>query len=406
MQATVGERLRMFRLARGMSMEELAAATDGLVTKQAISKYERGVMFPSPRVLNAFARFFGVKAAELLAAPAVEVEVLAFRRTARLAKKEQYRVEGLVSRMLEQCVRLQEAAGHHDGKDIPLRRFVPTTLDECERIASEVRSLWSLGADPIACVTDVLEDHNIHVLELDTAQTFDGLAAVARDSSGGVKAAAIVTRAGLPGERQRLNLTHELGHLVMKGSGEIDDEKAAFRFGAAFLAPAESIRNDVGGVRRRVSLVELLLLKRKYGMSVQALIYRLRDLDIIGAAQATALWKQVNACGWKREEPESLPAERPQWSRRAAARAVAEGTLTLDEAEAILGTTMGESRADEPTERRDLLQLPLTERRRLLKRDAERARKHYFEDDEWLSLLGGDLLPDGWATGPWRDLVG
>ncbi|NOZ79300.1 MAG: helix-turn-helix domain-containing protein [Acidobacteria bacterium] len=394
MEVTVGDRLKMFRLGRAMSLDELAAATDGLVTKQAISKYERGLMFPSPTVLNVFARFFGVKAAELLAPPSVDVHVLAFRRTSRLAKKEQYRVENLVSRMLEQRVVLQEASGQHNGKEIPLAKYAPTTLEECEEIASEVRDSWSLGVDPIACVTDVLEEHHIHVLEIETENAFDGLAAVAKDKEGHVKAAAVVSRKGLAGERQRLNLAHELGHLVMRQSDTIDDEKAAFRFGAAFLAPAELVKRDVGRARRRVSLMELLLLKKKYGMSIQALIYRLSDLDIIGPSQATALWKQINARGWKKEEPHALNPETPQWSRRAAARAVAEGTLTLDEAEGILGFRTGESRRNEPSNRRDLMKLPMAERKRLLTLDAERARDQYLDDGEWISLLGGDLLPD------------
>ncbi|MFV2072529.1 MAG: helix-turn-helix domain-containing protein [Thermoanaerobaculales bacterium] len=394
MNATVGDRLKMFRLARAMSLDELAAATGSLVTKQAISKYERGLMLPSPGILNVFARFFGVKAAELLASPSVDVHVLAYRRMSRLAKKEQYRVENLVSRLLEQRVLLQEASGHHNGKDIPLAKYAPKTLEECEEIASEVRDSWSLGADPIACVTDVLEEHHIHVLELETENAFDGLAAVAKDKSGKVKAAAVVSRKGLAGERQRLNLTHELGHLVMRETDQVDEEKAAFRFGAAFLAPAELVRRDVGGARRRISLVELLLLKEKYGMSVQALVYRLRDLDIISSSQATVLWKQINARGWKKEEPGALSPENPQWSRRAAVRAVAEGTLTLDEAEGILGFKTGDSKKDEPTARKDLMKLPMAERKRLLTVDAERARSHYLQDDEWISLLGGDLLPD------------
>lgn len=394
MQATVGDRLKMFRLARAMSMDELATATGGLVTKQAISKYERGLMLPSPGVLRVFARLFGVKGAELLASPSVDVHVLAFRRTSRLPKKEQYRVESLVSRMLEQRVRLQEASGQQNGRDIPLAKYEPRTLDNCERIASDVRDEWSLGADPIACVTDVLEEHHIHVLELDTENAFDGLAAVARDKSGAVKAAAVVSRKGLSGERQRLNLAHELGHLVLKETDKVDGEKAAFRFGAAFLAPAELVKKDVGDARRRISLAELLLLKRRYRMSVQTLIYRLRDLDIIGPNQATVLWKQISARGWKKEEPGALKPEEPQWSRRAALRAVAEGTLTMEEAESILGIRTGDSEKEEPTVRRDLMKLPMAERKRLLAIDAEQARGHYLHNDEWVSLLGGDLLPD------------
>jgi len=49
---------------------------------------------------------------------------------------------------------------------------------------------------------------------------------------------------------------------------------------------------------------------------------------------------------------------------------------------------------DESTARRDLLKLPPAERNRLLTIDAQRARNHYLEDDEWISLLGGDLPPD------------
>jgi Zn-dependent peptidase ImmA (M78 family) len=377
-----------------MSLEELAIATGSVVTKQAMSKYERGLMLPSPGVLTALARLYGVKAAELLAAPSVEVQVLAFRRMSRLSKRERLRVEGLVSRMLEQRVRLQEAAGARNGSDVPLGMYAPSTLEECEEIASKVRASWSLGTDPIACVTDVLEEHAVHVLELESENALDGLAAVARDEHGSLKAAAVLSRKGVAGERQRLNLAHELGHLVMRETAEVDPEKAAFRFGAAFLAPAASVRRDVGGARRRVALGELLLLKRRYGMSVQALVYRLRDLEIIGANQATALWKQISARGWKKEEPGALDAEKPQWSRRAAFRAIAEGTLTIDEAQGMFATSACETGDPEPTATRELMKLPIAMRTQQLRADAERARDHYVMDDEWASILGADLLPD------------
>ena len=223
---------------------------------------------------------------------------------------------------------------------------------------------------------------------------FDGLAAVAKDASGDIKAAAVVSRTGLDGERQRLNLTHELGHLVLTQAADVDEEKAAFRFGAAFLAPADLVRKDVGGARRRVSLGELFLLKKKYGMSVQALVYRLRDLEIINANQAAGLWREISSRGWKKKEPFALEREKPHWSRRAALGAVSEGTLTLEEAENIIGARAGEGVRTAPSERRDLMKLPLAERKRRLSIDAERAKNQYLQDDEWITLLAGDLLPD------------
>jgi len=47
-----GARLRAARKMAGLSMEELAAKLGGMVTKQAISKYEKGLMMPSPEVLD------------------------------------------------------------------------------------------------------------------------------------------------------------------------------------------------------------------------------------------------------------------------------------------------------------------------------------------------------------------
>ena len=394
MRENVGNRLRMFRLSRAMSLDELAAATDGRVTKQAISKYERGLMSPSPLVLKTFARAFGVKAAALVASPSVNVEVLAYRRTSRLAKKEQNRVENLVSRMLEQRVVLQEAAGQTNGSGIPLAEYSPKSLEECELIAGEIRNRWSLGSDPIACVTDILEERHIHVMVIETEEDFDGLAAVARDEGGSIKAVGVVSRKGVDGDRQRLNLSHELGHLVMDKTKHVDEEEAAFRIGAAFLAPADLVRKDVGAKRRKVSLGELGLLKKKYGMSIQALIYRVTDLNIISTHQASLLWREINARGWKKKEPWALEAEKPQWSKRAALRAVAEGALTLEKAEEIMGMRFEEPVKGESTARRDLLKLPSAERSRLLTIEAQRAIDHYLEDDEWISLLGGDLLPD------------
>ena len=59
----------------------------------------------------------------------------------------------------------------------------------------------------------------------------------------------------------------------------VDEEKAAHRFAAAFLAPAECVRSEVGERRSRISIEELLLLKQRFGMSMQACAYRLKDSE-------------------------------------------------------------------------------------------------------------------------------
>ena len=52
----IGERLKLARAAAGLSLRDLEARLDGLVTAQAIGKYERDEMMPSSTVLIALAR--------------------------------------------------------------------------------------------------------------------------------------------------------------------------------------------------------------------------------------------------------------------------------------------------------------------------------------------------------------
>ncbi|MDE0088351.1 MAG: helix-turn-helix transcriptional regulator [Candidatus Poribacteria bacterium] len=49
----VGERLRRFRLVPGMSLGNLEAAIDGLVSSQTLSKYERGKLQPTASEIKA-----------------------------------------------------------------------------------------------------------------------------------------------------------------------------------------------------------------------------------------------------------------------------------------------------------------------------------------------------------------
>ena len=61
----LGERLRRFRLARGMSLGDLEAAIDRSVSSQTLSKYEHGKLQPTARVLNRIASAFGIKSTQL-----------------------------------------------------------------------------------------------------------------------------------------------------------------------------------------------------------------------------------------------------------------------------------------------------------------------------------------------------
>jgi Zn-dependent peptidase ImmA (M78 family)/transcriptional regulator with XRE-family HTH domain len=373
-------------------LEALAAEMGGIVTKQALSKCEHDKAQPSPVVLAKLASVLGVKAAYLFHEPTVSVEFIAYRRSPTLRRKEEERVKGIVERALEDRVRLQELSGYCDGSMIPIREWRVNDLEDAEHIAEQLRDRWKLGSDPISNTCATLEDHALVVLTVEANERFDGISAIARDDEQHVKAAVIVTRRDIDGERQRLNLAHELGHIVLDISEDVDEELAAFRFGAAFLAPRERLFDEVGTKRALIQTEELLLLKKQFGISMQALVHRLHDLGIITDSYYKQWWRLFNSYGWRKKEPEELPYEEPHWLRRTALRLLAEGLINQDDAERMLGERIELEQPVSVVQRRAFLKLPLAKRRQILAEQAKRMAKHYDEDTEWRELQGGDVV--------------
>jgi len=388
----LSQRLRVLRLARGLSLDGLAAQMGGIVTKQALSKYEQDKARPSPVVLNKLAAALGVKAAYLWSDPTIEVEFVAYRKGSALLVGEQQRVESLVAERLESRVRLQELLGHTEDMNLPVQALKVNDAEDAEAAAASLREKWDLGADPIANMIDVLEHHFVHVIEIEAGEKFDGISAVVRDQEQRLRAAAVVTRRGIPGERQRLNLAHELGHLALKVCEGEDQERAAFRFGAAFLAPAPVVVQEVGARRAFIQAEELLLLKRRFGMSVQALLYRLHDLHIITDSYYRQWCIDINRLGWRKREPLEMPPEEPQWMRQGALRALAEGLISKEEAEAMIGDRIATDVPLPIIERRAFMDLPLEERRRLLAEQSARLAEHYAKDTEWREIGEGEIV--------------
>ncbi len=388
----VGERLKRFRLARGVSLDDLEAAIDGLVSKQALSKYERGKMQPKVTTLNQIAAALGVKSAQLWGESTWQVEWVAYRKRTRMGKKEQEQLQSLVAEVLEKRVSLLERLGERNSVELPIREFPVSKIEDAEGAALALRQQWDLGVAPVTNLVGVLEDHFIHIIEVEAIETFDGISAVVRDNDKNVLSAAIATRRGTPGDRHRLNIAHELGHLTLKLEEGVNAEKAAFRFGAAFLAPAEELRREVDEKRSRIQSEELQYLKWRYGMSIQAILYRLKDLRIITDSYYKQWCMKINKLGWKKREPIEISPEKPKRFHQQVFRALSEGLIEEREAEQLLNDTLETASAPSLIERRAFFELPTDLRRSLLREQAKQMADYYQDDPEWRELEGGDLV--------------
>jgi Zn-dependent peptidase ImmA (M78 family)/DNA-binding XRE family transcriptional regulator len=385
-----GERLKQFRLAKGYSLDELALAINSIVTKTALSKYERDLIKPSIKVLTAIAKALDVKTIEILTVPETKIEFIAYRKSSRLPKKSQVFVENIVKTEFEKRIKIQDMLYHSSKPNLPIKYYNINRIEEVEQAALDLRMKWKLGLDPISNITELLENNFINVIFIDNENSFDGISAYAYSNDSRIKSAAVVSKNNIPGERQRLNLAHELGHLVLNLSSDLDEEKAAFRFGGALLSPSATLFKLAGSKRANFQLRELLILKKTFGISLQALLYRLLDLNIITQNLFAGWYKLINKNNWKKSEPMPMKEEKSQWFEKSVLHAYSEGMISSAETKNLLGEDFI---SPKPSlgKKREFLKLPKEVRDKLLEEQAEKFVEFYENSDEWRDF-GGDFV--------------
>jgi len=381
----IGERLAQLRLARNLTLNELSTKIGGIVTKQALSKYEQGQAQPSPLVLTRLSAALGVKANYFLSSPQIDVKFVAYRKSTSLPEREKSRVKSVVTQCLEDRIRIQTLIGQAQTDVLPWNALEISSVEDTEKQANYMRDLWELGSGPIRDVVGTFEEHQLCVLSIDADEKFDGLCAFGSDTSGNILAGAIVSRQDIPGERQRLNLTHELGHLVLKIPNGLDEEDVAFRFGSAFLVPADRLIKEIGAKRSYIHISELLILKKQFGISLQALLHRMQELGIINDTYYRRWCIYISKKGWKKHEPDEMERERSQWFSRNLSRLVGEGAITREEAERILGVGVDIEDPMTTVQRHTFLQLPIDKRRQLLAEQAQALSAYYEKEAEYLA---------------------
>ena len=336
----IGIRLKLARTAAGLSLRGLADAISHRVTAQAIGKYERNEAMPSSGVLIALAAALHTTPDYLLGDPELVLDDLEFRKNAFTSKRAEARVVASVLAHLERYLSiediLQMSSAHWDEpRDVPY----PVRHDpiEADRAADALRHRWRLGNEPIPNLVELLEERGVKIFAVDLGSV-GGLAARAgRPSHPAVPL--IVVNATNWGERQRFTIAHELGHIVLDVASSLDAERVAHRFAGAFLMPAEALWLEVGKHRSAIALGELLVLKHVFGVSIQALTHRCRDLDIINQATYRALFSEFNRLGWRSEpyeEYRAMPGELPNRFNRLCLRALAEGAISESRAAELL----------------------------------------------------------------------
>jgi Zn-dependent peptidase ImmA (M78 family)/transcriptional regulator with XRE-family HTH domain len=335
---SMGDRLKMARGKAGLSLRALAQRVE--VSSMAISKYERGLVVPGSAMLVKMADALQVKPDYFFRSTKVTLTSPEFRKKQSLSAQSRQMIMGEVQDWLERYMEVEsllfeEPPGFQMPKNFPYRI---SSIQDAESAAEALRQAWGLGEDPIDNLSEVLEEQNLKVGLVEGGEGFDALTLWSDHES-----PVIVIKRGLPGDRHRFNLAHELGHDLMQCEEDVDPEKAAFRFAGALLVPAKAAMWELGPQRRHLNYLELHSLKHKYGMSMQAWIYRAKDLNIITEHVAARHFQEFRQRRWHIQEPgDQLPSEEPERMKRLVMQALAENQISRSRAGELLGKPLAE----------------------------------------------------------------
>ena len=232
---------------------------------------------------------------------------LALRKRNVVAQKIMLPIEAQVNIYRLNVEKLLKAIGQ---PEINLPVLDIEKLGSPAEAARKLRKLWKIEKGAINNLTQVLEDNGLFLINFDfNTERVDGMSILADG-----KFPVIFSNKRSLGDRQRFTLAYELGHLVMhlqtNPSFTRDISHEANEFAAEFLMPEKDIKGDF---KDGVNLNVLADLKRKWKLSMQALLYRANDIGVITDNQKRYLINQFNSMNIRRREPAELdiPRENP-----------------------------------------------------------------------------------------------
>lgn len=188
-----------------------------------------------------------------------------------------------------------------------LGNYVPNENLSAKEIARKIRYELKVYNGAVPNLSTLLENNGIIIIRFDFGtDKIDGLTTIT-DSDRKV----MFINNQMPNDRIRFSMAHELGHLVMHlgnpPCSSDDAERQADEFASEFLMPEEEIRPML----LNVNIQTLGMLKRKWRVSMHALVRRAKDLETITYQQYRNLQMYFSKKGYTKSEPIPLPLENP-----------------------------------------------------------------------------------------------
>lgn len=337
----IPERIKEAREARGYTLEAFSDALGK--SRQAVAQFETGQISPSGETLSSIIALTQQPLAFFVSMPVRpgNTGTIFWRSLKRMEQRHRKRISKRlrwaadIAAMVDEYIELPTV-------DIPHWEFNPDTADEhdIEEAADFLREHWGLGIGPVTNLANILESKGVVLVREDVeCPDMDGVSCWIDGRpfillSGEVKS----------GPRDLYNLAHELGHLFLHALVDVTDknlaviEKQANRFASAFLMPMEAFAKEVFGT----SIEFFKVLKKRWGVSIDAMAYRCKDLQIVSENQFSYIFRQMNGLKIRKVEPldEAFDVSRPRVLGEAIKMLVEHQVCNRSEIETKLGLNL------------------------------------------------------------------
>ena len=294
------------RESRGWNQVELAEKIGMSATN--LSKIERNDIGIQKEVLETIADKTSFPIQFFYQPGTILPENLSFRKRETVAQKLITPINAQVN-IIRRHIQFLTMALNKQTLSFP--SFAVTEKQRPDKIANKLRQLWNIDSIVINNLTRTIEDHGIVISSFDFGTERVDSRSILTDD----KLPIIFFNKKLLGDRQRFTLAYELGQLIMHTFNAVSPERdishEANAFAAEFLMPAKFIREDF---KDGVTIPILGELKRKWKVSMIALLYRADDLGLVTPNQKRYLIQQFNQLKIRRREPIELdiPPEEPK----------------------------------------------------------------------------------------------
>jgi len=302
-----GNRLKSARIYRGLTVAELAEKLD--LQRQTVSMYENDKLKnPEYSTIMRMSESLGFPPKFFLERDGMDVKTGSTYFRALLTTNKKYRNQqiqkmdfiSIIYSFLSEYI------------EFPAFNF-PTIQEgtDNEDAAAILREHWNLRDKPIDNIVYLVEQNGILVTRFDTnTDDIDAFSQMVDINGNSIYLIGYSKNKGTAA-RIHFDVAHELGHILLhEWSEDIETlskdefkerEIQAHAFAAAFLLPKDAFSRDIGSYAGNLSYY--IELKKKWKVSISAMIRRSYNLNLIEHSTYQQLMKTMQKKGIKKEEP-------------------------------------------------------------------------------------------------------